>query len=484
MVSLAALALVCACGTTVPGGGRAAGDTSLGGNPAGGPAAVAPSGPSASAPGAGTARSGSTGGVFVAPGTAAPTSSSISPPGRSTAPITVGILGIKPVAAAASAAGFGTAQTLSPTQAFQAAAASYKGVIVGRKLRLVVAEIDPASSSYATDFQAACEAFTTDNRADVVLTADVIGYEPFSACIARAGLAQINTGYGSLDLDAYRRYPNLVNLSVADADRKMRDVIDDAVAAGTLSRTDVVGVVVEGCGFNARVFDRTVSPRLRAVGVTNVVRQDVDCVGSFAGLGNAGTQMASVVLRFNSAHVTKVLYVSNFEAALMLFFTKHAESQGYRPMYLLSSSAGPTTVIGDVPAGQRTGLTGSGTLVASDTTAGAKPVTPAQRSCFQAMAASGHPVASGSNVDTVAAYDACDAFGALAVALQASNGSSAGTTLRAALNAVSTRIRLAGNVDGLLQLTSSSPTGPVRSRHFAYSGSCDCIVYTRPERPL
>jgi hypothetical protein len=377
----------------------------------------------------------------------------------------------------------GTAQTLSPTQAFMAAAAAYKGVIAGRKLRVVTAEIDPASTTYASDFQAACEKLIVDGHANVVLTADVIGNDGFSACVARAGVAQINTGYGSVDLDTYRRFPHQVNLSVPDADARMRSVIDGAIGAGTLHAHDTVGVVVEGCPFDGRVYDSTVLPRLRAVGVTAVVRQDTSCITGFSGLGGAASTMGSAVLRFRSSAVDHVLFVSNFEGPLLLFFTQQAENQGYRPSYLLSSSGVPATVIGDIPAGQRTALSGDGTLVSTDVTAGAQATTAEQRACQQAMKDAGHPVASGSQVDALAAYDACDAFSVLAAALHITRGASSGSALRSAMNSVR-RLRLAGNVDGSLHLMPTSPTAPARTRHFAYSGSCACLSYTRPSQAL
>lgn len=482
-------ALLAGCGTTVPPGSlaQAPADSSgvgsvdpVGEQPPGLAAppttgvTAGPDGTSQPVAPRGPGRAPSSAPVGSAPGVAAPSV-------RTTTPIVVGVLGIKRVAELASAAGVSTGQTFAPTEAFQVAAKRFGGSIQGRKLSVVVAEIDPSSGSYSSDYEAACERLVRDGKAAVVLSLDVIGVEQFSACLGKAGVPQINTGYSGFDRDGHRRYPHVVGLTSPDIDSRVRAVVTGSQAAGRLPNGARVGVVVEECGGNERAYDRSLLPALRAAGA-QVTRFAVSCIDGAGGLGSAISSLSGAVLQFQAAGVTRVTFASNFEGALLLGLTAQSESQGFRPTYLLSSTAGMTSALPNIAAGQRPGLTGVGWMPSMDTSAGAAPTTVTQRACLAAIRAAG--LDPSGHLDALASYSACDAFALLDAVLARTGGATSLPAFRAALAEASSALPTTSVLKESVRVSAERPNGPVLVRPWQWLPSCECLRYTGAELAL
>jgi len=420
-------------------------------------------------------------------GTTTPLAPGEQVPGRApatsiTKPLTVGLLGISAVGAAAGAIGVNTDQGVTPSQALQAVAASYRKLgIGGRPLKTVLAEIDP-KGDYQQQLNAACATFTQDNHVDVVVSEDAANDDIMASCLTKARIPRISTAYGAGDAAAYRTYPYSRQLGGASGDRRMATLISRSAAARTLTSTSRVGVIVEGCPRNRSVYDRTVLPSLKAVGVASVSVQYTRCINSFSEGGATSSQIASAVLSFASSKVDKVMLLSNFEGTLLLFFTQAAQQQGYHPDYLLTSDAIVATLQGNFPTAQMAHMSGWGWLTPSDQSRGNTASTAVQRACVTRLAAGGRRPSS--NLDYIAGYAACDGFSALELALQGSHGDSSTDLLLSALDAAAASLHLASLVDGRVILNAGRHDGPARVRRFSYTTACGCFAYAGPSQEM
>jgi hypothetical protein len=394
-----------------------------------------------------------------------------------TRPLTVGLLGIASNTKAAGSAGVNVDQGLSPSQALRAMANSYReaGGIGGRPLRTVVAEIDPGGD-YQGDLEAACAKFTQDSRVDVVISIDAVYDDRMSECLTTARIPRISTGNTPGNAASLDRYPHTRYVGSPNADRRVLTLTTRSSAAGMLTRQSNVGVVVEDCPSNQAVYEHTALPALRRAGVAAVTVATTNCITSFSSQGGAASQMSSALLRFRSRNVNAVMFVSNFEPTLLLFFSQAAESQQYRPKYLLTSLSAVANIQSNLPPGQMTGMSGWGWAPTTDRTRGNTAQTAPQRTCLKRFAATGTHV--NSNLDYWAAYSACDGFAVLERALIGSRGDTRPASLLAALDAASSSLRLAFLVDGQVLLTARRHDGPSHVRRFAYYPRCSCFDYS------
>jgi hypothetical protein len=492
----APLAIILAgCGTTVPQSqqgaaiglpdgtstiadeGPSEGPTQLG-SPS--PGDAGPNDPTPSTPASGPA---STTGTSTGPGVLARQPQG---PGTRTAitkPLTVGLLGPGAVGGASGAIGAGSDQGVTPSQALTAVAESYRntGGVSGRPLRTVLAELDP-SGDYQQQLNQACAKFTQDNHVDVVVSIDAPNDDIMSTCLTKARIPRISTGYGSGNAASVAKYPYSRHVGAPNADRRMATLITRSAAADTLTKKSRVGVVVEGCPGNRSVYDQTVLPALNRLGVASTSVQYTDCITGFGNAGAASSETASAVLRFASRQVDNVMFVSNFEGTLLLFFSQAAEQQGYHPQYLLTSAAGVAALQSSLSAKQVVHMRGWGWLTATDQTRGNRASTDAQRSCVKRLAAGGGTPRS--NIDYLAAFAACDAFTAHQGALQASRGDSSASRLLSGLDAASSSLTLASLVDGRVALNDRRHDGPARVRPFSYQSSCNCFAYVGPSQDM
>lgn len=480
--ALVLVLLATACGTTVSQGGASSGvpaslasgaEGALGGTPQTG----APPG-SRPAVGRSNATSATSGAVTVDSSGADGSTPQAHSPGTNAAitkPLTIGLLGTSAVGGAAGGIGAESNQGVTPSQALQAVAASYqRNGLAGRRFRTVRADIDP-SGDYQQQLNAACATFTDDNHVDVVISVDATNDELMSSCLGKARIPRISTGYGSSNAASFVTYPLSRHVGAPNADRRMATVINRSAAAGSITRTSRVGVVVEDCPANRAVYEKTMVPALNRVGVASTAVQFTDCITGFGNAGAASAAMSSAVLSFAARHVDTVMFVSNFEGTLLLFFSHAADSQGFRPRYELTSAAGVAALQGSLPANQVPNMAGWGWLPAGDTSRGATASTSSQRDCIARLARAGmHPA---SSIDFLAAYAACDGFTALVHGLQGSRGDATSDRLLPALDAVAASIRLSGLVDGRIKLDARRHDGPSRIRAFAYQTGCGCFAY-------
>ena len=124
-----------------------------------------------------------------------------------------------------------------------------------------------------------------------------------------------------------------------------------------------LAVAVDGAPGNVHILTGTGTGTFTRTGIFNTGLIDLAgiAVADFTEghLGAMSAQMSSAVLRFRSAGVSHVLFVTVNNSELW-FFMPAAESQGYRPRYGLASYHVPATLPQFVPAAQLHGAVGIG----------------------------------------------------------------------------------------------------------------------------
>ena len=112
-----------------------------------------------------------------------------------------------------------------------------------------------------------------------------------------------------------------------------------------------------------------------------------------ADYSGASSDASAAVLRFRSAGVTEILFLTHnaFEPSVLM---QAANSQAYRPTYLLSTQQYPATLVGLVPPGQLAGALAVGWAPAIDLNTGYDASAQAQR-CLSTLKARGRTFSSG-----------------------------------------------------------------------------------------
>lgn len=484
LVALALLSLT-ACGTTVPPGqAPVAGpqDQGLGAPLSPIPNGVSTPGPAAAVPGS---PGGSTDG---APNAAVPTSAPPNRPGRTTVgadrtPIKVGIVYANNDAAAA--AGVDNRTSFSSRRVFESMVTAWnaRGGLAGRRIVPTYAELRSSSSSYAADLQTACTRLTQDARVAVVLGVIGLYVESFNACLDQAGVPFISGDYALGDDDSLRKNAGFLSPTTISTDSRMRSLLTHLTNTKRLVPPDRLGVVVEGCPYNVRAYERTVVPTAKRLGVP--VRDHVvaRCFEDISDFGSLTSEMSSAVLRFAGQGITAVTFVSgSVEGNFMLLFATAAEAQAYHPKYGVTSAVAATVQeASNTPPEQLKRTTGLGWLPSLDTTR-TVPSTRASQQCLADLRRDGLTPQSGT--DRFTALSVCDTFALYDAALRVTRGRTALNAVAAAVQSLGTGFGGAATYGGITDFRAGRRAGPAQARLFAWSTGCDCFDYTGNPFPL
>ncbi|MDQ1695681.1 MAG: Periplasmic binding protein [Frankiaceae bacterium] len=470
------VALVAACGSTVP--------------PAqlGAPASVRPSGElagpptAAPAPGA-TAGTGSTGvvtgpgGIVTGPGatsTVGPTTGPVSPgalgSSRVTGPISLGVLYL--VNDAAAPAGIDNGNTITASRVMHAYVDSWNhsGGIGGRRIDPVYFGVHSYNNNYEGQIAAACSAFTEDHHVAAVLMQLQYYSEQLLGCLRQANVPLISGDFTAPDRQDARRFPLFVTpLSQVGEDREsavVRHLVDDRF----LSARNRVGVIVEDCGVDNRIYSNGLVPALRQAHVPLGSTFRTQCFQSVQDFGAQTSQMSGAVLQFRQDRVDRVMVVSaGAEANIVFAFSEVAENQRYRPGYGLSSVAIPVALQLNVAPAQMQNMRGVGWLPVLDTTVRSQsPATPTGNACLKRLRDQG--VDAQTQTDRWTAYSGCEVFALYDRLLRATAGNADPAAVLGAVPAVMRSYVAAATIDGHVGVRNGRPT-PSVGRIFAYDSA-------------
>lgn len=476
------MVLAAGCGTTVS---TSAGGTALSGASAAPGAATSGdaglSGPAATAPGA---TSGAVApGTVAAPGASAgpaigPTGSGSVPTGatqptgsgRVTGPISLGF--IYAVNDAAAPAGINNGNTITPGRVIHGLVQSWNktGGIGGRRIAPVYAELHSYNNNYEAQIAAACAAFTQDNHVVAVLMEVQYYSEQLLTCLQRAQVPLISGDFVAPDRQDAQKYPILITpLSQVGEDREA-SVVRHLAADGFLSGHNRVGVIVEDCPVDDRIYSNGLVPALRDAHLTLASTFHAQCFQSVQDFGTQTSQMSSAVLQFRQDRVDRVMVVSAAaEANIVFAFSEVADNQGYEPGYALSSVAAPQALQLNASARQMQNMRGVGWLPVVDTTSRSQSQpTAAGSQCLQRLRSQG--VVPQTQPDRWFAYSGCETFTLYDALLRATGGNSAASYVLGAVPQVARSYSAVATVDGREGMHGGR-LGPSTGRVFAYDST-------------
>ena len=471
------LALVVACGTTVPQAARQQATTS--GALDGG--ASAPTGPFSTAPStvgeAPAVVSAGAGALPPASGppTGMPTSLPSMPTTKPAGPVSVGFL-TTDYSKAAVAAGLGDNANIvsDPQVAFRAlvGALNKKGGLAGRQVQPVYFTID-AQQDRQTQFQAACAAFTQDHHVAVVVSFET-QLDTLSSCLGRHHVAQFDTN--EWQRTQFPLNPGYVMANGLSMDRQVAAVFDQAVASGWLTSKHHLGVLTDGCLINVQAYQRTLLPRAKALGVS-IERFDASACGS-AQDAVRGVQQAA--LKFHSDGVNRVMYIAEGgEAVANVLMSQNADKQQWYPGYLLSSGAQLANFGGYLPPGQLPNMHGTGwspeffdSVTWTHQPAAQKAV---QGECLALLASGGYRPTR--TVDRYLGLGSCDTVFLLRAALARSGFSLGSSSLQAAVEGLGTSYVSTTTPLGRTRFGTGRQDGALLAATFSYHHDCSCFRY-------
>jgi hypothetical protein len=486
LVAGASLAAVAGCGTTV--------HTSAGATSAPGDATLSvPSGTASTAgAGAGAAGNGEPGaagavpggtvsagpGAVGAPPGSVPGATGPAATGGQSGPIKVGFM--YSLNDAAPSAGVDNNVSVTPGNVVHALVDSYNhaGGFAGRHIDAVYEQLKSSSNDYEGDLAAACASFTQDNHVAAVFVA--LGYfdESFFACLAKAGVPVISADTGPDRYDA-RQWPLLVTPDQLLGDTRLIQVVDRLHDSGWLSSHDRMGVVIEDCPVNQRIYANGLKPELQRLGIPVAATASPHCFQRIGDLGAISAQMGNAVLQFRQRGVTKVIVVSAGQEGTMTYeFMLAAGNQSWYPGYALSSNSFPTTLQAQsgVPEREFANARGIGWIPPNDTVKRDQmTVTAATRACLSRVRAQGLRPSSAN--DNLTVDSVCDIFDLYDATLHATRGNSSAAAVQQGIRQAGRSHQSALTLGGASSFWDNGRLAPSQARFFQYDSDQGGFVY-------
>jgi hypothetical protein len=472
---LAAVVLACvtACGSTVQVTGQVA-DAGPAGSLDGGLTGVPSS--SAAAPGESPSSSDVRPGSVTPPGTVVVRPSTPAGPSRVTvrAPLTIGVL-YGDNGAANAALGVATDASNSPKSIMSAliAAVNRSGGLAGRRLTAVYDAVDAQSSDYSTQANAACSYFSEDHPVPVVLDLAYGNKFGMASCLAKHGI--VDVGIRTSDTVGDNGVSLFAAPSWMSSTRRYPAVLSGLHATGYLTSKNKIGVLLEDCPDLQRAYQQAVVPAISRLGLVLTDTEHLGCATGFTSAGPASASVQSAALRFRSSGVDRILMVSDFEQVTLLLIANYAESQRWRPGFLLTSQAQTEVMRANIASGQWPQLHGVGWSPGLDIDDPHQPLPAVDRRCLDQIKQGGVAVSGWQN--TYVATTECTSLFFLGAALQLSNGDAHGSAVMAAVDRLGAGFSAPGIVAGRTAFGPRRHDGPAADAPFAFVASCSCLRY-------
>lgn len=343
-----------------------------------------------------------------------------------------------------------------------------RGGINGRKVEAVYAPVDYANPNIEAAYLAACNKLTDDAHVFAILL--VLNPPPsFIQCAAQHGTLLINAsiapGNDKMIAAAAPWYyaPTLISLTRVPA-----PLFDSGLARGKLSRNDKVGILaLDEPSFTDTVED-AVKPALEA----RKIAYSYERVATEASLQNA-------VLRFQRSGVTHVFF-EQMSGIVVLLFMRQAESQSYRPKYLLTSYDDPGYLIErNVAKAQLENVSGIGWAPLFDVDASTVPSNDLEKRCLSVIAKGGERAEDRQSFLTLTLM--CELVWSFEAIAGAAGKQLSTVSFRTAYTQVGKTYRA---VTALATDFSKRIDGVSGFRPFEYVASCGCLNYSGPLEQL
>lgn len=335
-------------------------------------------------------------------------------------------------------------------------------------------------TSYASDAAAACQTFTVDTPVSIVISPTISTEYGFADCLQRKGVL-LESGWWT-DAHSYAADPLLFSAAGNTFERGYIAALDALHASGDLTAKSNLGVFLEDCPDDARAWSTGIEPAIHALGIRTEL-STLSCTGGIQDAGAASAAMNSAILKWRGAGVDRVMFISAYESTLLVLFAPSAESQHFRPGYVLTSNAGPVGVLegGSFPDGQRPGLRGAGTLPGFDVDRPPAP-TAVEKRCVGLARRGG--VQMDTSFDREILYTHCASLFLFEAALKRTTAAPTNLEIRAAIEGLGTQLELPGLVDDRTHLAANRHDAPADAREFGWQARCGCLTYLRAAAPM
>ncbi|MHB2024784.1 MAG: hypothetical protein ACYCO3_15940, partial [Mycobacteriales bacterium] len=353
------------------------------------------------------------------------------------------------------------------------------GGFQGRRIVPDYQELKSSSNNYPGDLASACASFTQDHHDAVVISNLGLYSESFLSCLAKASVPVVSGDAGP-DLYDAKQFPLLITPDQLLGNTRVVEVVDRLHASGWLTSATRIGVVVEDCPVNVRIYDDSLVPALRAAGLTLAATAEPHCFQGIGDLGTISEEMANAVLQFRSQNVSRVMFVSQAQEGTMAYeFMLAAGNQDWYPGYALSSASDATILQSQsgVSSKEIANSRGIGWIPPLDTTdLSQAPPTPSAKACFARLATQGlHP---STETDYATAEEVCDTFAVYQEILQATNGNASAAAVASGMRSLGSRFVSALTLAGKTSFWDHERLSPAEGRYFTYSAARGGFVYT------
>ncbi len=397
-----------------------------------------------------------------------------------TGPIQVGVL-ITDTAAEAKRNGVSIVNPFRDTAHALIASVNSAGGVDGRKIEVVDDAIEFTDPNHDTSFQAICQKFTKDKHVQAVLYDGIIYNDSFNTCLTNAKVPILYmgvTGSPVGDDTDFKNNPGMFVVDGVSIDRRIKSIMSKAIVSNYLPPGSKIGVVMEDCPYDQRVYDNTLKPIADQNHIT-LVKGGVKCAHGYADNAPSLAQIQNFALKFKSEGVGSVMFLTTYENGLVYYLAQGAHTQHWTPQYLLFHQQGFPDTAKIYPPEQLTKMRGFGGLPISDLTS--PPAAPAaqaavQQKCLADARANGE--AAQKLTDQVTVYEVCDVVRLLQQGLTNSGGQGGTDALVPAIEKIGTSFISALDLNGATQFGPGRHDGMQLTATSAYDSSCKCFSYT------
>lgn len=354
------------------------------------------------------------------------------------------------------------------------------GGLAGHKLVAHFVTYSASDTDYASRAAAACQTFTVDTPVSIVISPSVSTEYGFADCLQRKGVL-LESGWWT-DAHSFATHPLLFSAAGSTFERGYITALDQLHASGNLTAKNHLGVILEGCPDDRRAWTAGIQPEIQRLGIPTEL-STISCTGGVQDAGAASAAMNSAILKWQGAGVDRVMFVTGYESTLLVLFGPSAESQHFRPGYVLTSNAGAAGVLdgGSFPDGQRAGLRGAGTLPGYDVQRLPAP-TAVEKRCV-ALAGRGG-VRMDATFDREILYAHCASLFLFEAALTTTGAGPTNPEIQAAIEGLGTHVPLPGLVDDRARLAANRHDAPAYAREFGWEPHCSCLTYLGAAAPM
>lgn len=346
------------------------------------------------------------------------------------------------------------------------------GGINGRKLKPFFGEIQATDGD--AERGAACQGLVQDARPMVILSMFNVG-EGLVACATKANIPLLTVAAGAGD-DYLNKIAKNISFTPTQISRDLeqRLVLGLAHAQGKLSQETVVGVVSQSDDpVFERVVEGTIEPLLESWGVP-YVKATLSSATDNSGISNA-------VLKFKSSNVSKVVFSLGSGGVPDALFMQNAETQLFRPSYLMGDSTGTNFVAGTAPEQQAQNIWGAGTYPLVNVAASQYPTTSREKHCLAVENASfGGQYKDRATSLTSTMY--CELIYGYTHIAKTVTGTLDATSWVNAYRGIGTAYPAITTFGS--NLTAARNDNASMYRELAWSNACSCITYTSPARRI